>query len=98
MDNAIFKQNDAGQVKSNATKSDTLINKLQQKQKRLKQEWTSKTNRAKSISGLQTEQEPGWHKVLNQVFAETNKPRGRSRTAATSKMERFGIIVNGSSR
>ena len=27
MDNEIFKQNDADQIKSNATKSDTLINK-----------------------------------------------------------------------
>ena len=51
---------------------DTLIERLRNKYKALKQEWSKIITRMKSGSGLSPEKEPVWFKHLDPVFCETN--------------------------
>ena len=51
---------------------DTLIERLRNKYKALKQEWSKIIMRIKSGSGLSPEKEPVWFKHLDPVFCETN--------------------------
>ena len=51
---------------------DTLIERLRNKYKALKQEWSKIITRMKSGSGLSLEKEPVWFKRLDPVFCETN--------------------------
>ena len=53
---------------------DVSIEKLRQKYKWLKQEWSSKTTRAKNGSGLDPDKEPHWYNAINPVFTETRRP------------------------
>ena len=52
---------------------DTLIERLRNKYKALKQEWSKIITRMKSGSGLSLEKEPVWFKHLDPVFCETNE-------------------------
>ena len=61
---------------------DILIEKLRQKWKWFKKEWTSKTIRAKNGSGLDPEKESHWHQILNPIFPETHKPLNLVSSAA----------------
>ena len=53
---------------------DISIEKLRNKFKWLKNEWSAKTIRAKNGSGLEPDEEPYWYQILNPIFTETNKP------------------------
>ena len=48
LNNEIFKRNNPDQVTGNAKTLDASIDKLRQKYKSLKQDWTSKTSRVKN--------------------------------------------------
>ena len=76
LDKDDFKEKNSELLKNlkEPTKLNTSIEKLRQKYKWLKTEWTNKTNRAKNGSGLEPDQEPRWYQVINPVFSETNKP------------------------
>ena len=52
---------------------DTSIERLRNKYKALKQEWSKIITRMKSGSGLSLEKEPVWFKHLDPVFCETNE-------------------------
>ena len=54
-------------------KLDTSIPKLRTQLKKLKTESRKMTDRCKTGSRLAPEDEPDWYKVLNVVFAETNR-------------------------
>ena len=61
-------------IKGTYKKLDTSIEKLRQKYKSLKTEWSAKTTRARNGSGLEPDKEPRWYQVLNPALAETHKP------------------------
>ena len=52
---------------------DTLIERLRNKYKVLKQEWPKIITRTESDSGLSPEKEPVWFKHVDPVFCETNE-------------------------
>lgn len=62
LDKDDFKEKNSELLKNlkEPTKLNTSIEKLRQKYKWLKTEWTNKTNRAKNGSGLEPDQEPRW--------------------------------------
>ena len=71
-----FKENNSRNFKRGTKKPTNLdlsIGKLRTKFKALKQEWGKKTTRVKNGSGLPPGDEPGWYKILNPIFAETNE-------------------------
>lgn len=77
-----FKTMNAENFKGPATKLELSIEKLRQKYKWFKTEWTNITNRAKHGSGLEPEKEPNWYKILDPVFSETHKPLNLISSAA----------------
>ena len=74
MEEEDFKIRNADNFKGRVTKLDVSNEKLRQKYKWLRQEWSSKTTRAKNRSGLYLDKEPHWYKVINPVFTETHRP------------------------
>ena len=52
---------------------DTLIERLRNKYKALKQEWPKIITRTESGSGLSPEKEPVWFRHVDPVFCETNE-------------------------
>ena len=52
---------------------DTLIERLRNKCKVLKQEWPKIITRTESDSGLSPEKEPVWFRHVDPVFCETNE-------------------------
>ena len=82
METEDFQSRNNDYLKSTPTKLDISIEKLRQKYKWFKTEWTNKTNRAKNGSGVDPEKEPHWYQILNSVFAEINKPLNLESSAA----------------
>ena len=68
-----FQSRNNNYFKSISTKLDISIEKLRQKFKWFKTEWTNKTNSAKNDSRLDPEKEPHWYQILNPAFAEVHK-------------------------
>ena len=79
-----FQSRNNDYFKSTPTRLDISIEKLQQKYKQFKTEWTNKTNRLKNGSELDPEKEPHWYQILNPVFAETHKPLNLVSSAAVT--------------
>ena len=77
-----FQSRNNDYFKSTLTKLDILIEKLRQKCKWLKTEWTNKTISAKNGSGLDPEKESHWYQILNPIFPETHKPLNLVSSAA----------------
>ena len=77
-----FQSRNNDYFKSTPTKLDISIEKLRQKYKWFKTEWTNQTNRARNCSGLDPVKEPHWYQILNPVFAETHKPLNLVSSAA----------------
>ena len=82
METEDFQSRNNDYFKSTPTKLDISIEKLRQKYKWFKTEWTNKTNCVKNGSGLDPEEEPHWYKILNSVYAETHKPLNLVSSAA----------------
>ena len=82
METEDFQTRNAELFKGSPTKFDTSIDKLRQKYKWFKMEWSNKTNRAKNGSGLDPDKEPHWYQISNPVFAETHKPLNLVSSAA----------------
>ena len=72
METEDFQSRNNDYVKSTPTKLDISIEKLRQKYKWFKMEWTNKANCVKNGSGLDPEKEPHWYQILNPVYAETH--------------------------
>ena len=79
-----FQTRNSEHFKGRPTKLNTSIEKLRTKYKWFKLEWSNKTNRAKSGSGLDPDKEPHWYQILNPVFAETHKPLNLVSSAANT--------------
>ena len=82
METEDFQSRNNDYFKNTPTKLDISIEKLRQKYKWFKTEWTNKTNRAKNGSGADPEKESHWYQILNSVFAEMNKPLNLESSAA----------------
>ena len=82
METEDFQSRNNDYFKSTPTKLDISIEKLRQKYKWFKTEWTNKTNRARNCPGLDPVKEPHWYQILNPVFAETHKPLNLVSSAA----------------
>ena len=51
---------------------DTSLEKLHKKYTALEAEWREISNKCEKGTGLATEKEPTWYKILNPIFSEEN--------------------------